>query len=166
MIRVWVFLVFVLCSFCANATTVCSRNDKVVIGLGYMMRPTSVVADNDTFEWRAFYDGLGTISGIASCTNLERNGPRCAEEGFSEYFGCSYEKYGQDTNANYQGNKSGRYCWCKITHPFESKWVFEHIYTDECATKCASHCAGGNGIKSTDSKVFRKGIFFTVGMDE
>ena len=68
MTRVLVFIVLILNAFYANATTVCARNDVLTIGLKATEQPTSVVYDNDIFEWRAYYKDFGTVTGVASCS--------------------------------------------------------------------------------------------------
>lgn len=152
----------------AGATTMCAQDDKVVIGLGYATTPTSYEADNENSEWRVHYDGIGTISGISSCVpfgkDCEGKSGWIAELGGLFWAGCPYAAGGNDAKSNYQGRRDGNYCWCKITRPFESEWVYLYIYNADCATNCASECAV-RGI--TDNFYsFRPAIIATTAMED
>ena len=45
-----------------------------------------------------------------------------------------------DTSSTIANNK---YCWCKMTSPAVSRWVFPNVQAeaDYCAQNCAFHCA-------------------------
>ena len=59
-----------------------------------------------------------------------------------------------DTSSTAGGNK---YCWCKMTSPAVSRWVFNISYpvAGACAQGCASVCA--IGVQGTTS--FRSALF-------
>ena len=165
MTRICLFAVLVLYTFCAGAMTMCVRNDKVVFGVSSQQAPTAVAYDNDTAEWSVYFDGVGVVSGVSSCAPWSFDGTKCVEGAriFSSYSGCPYAK-GADVNKNYQGRKDGSYCWCKITHPFESWWVYVHLYTGDCASNCPTACASQGMVGNHTS--FRPSIMATVGMGE
>ncbi len=163
--RIMIILLSLYC-FCANGATVCARDNNVVIGLA-PKAPTSVSYDNGSYEWRVFYNGFGTVSGISSCISLDSDTTKCpniVNGVFSQYAGCPYAKNGADTNANFQGRDDGNRCWCKIIHPFESKWVNIWTYSNKCNETCAKYCAS-DGMKDNYNN-FRVSILATVGMDE
>ena len=156
----------------AGATTMCAQDDKVVIGLNYATVPTSYVADNEKSEWRVYYDGIGTISGISSCANFSGG---CAEFDWKNesmginstwtgyWAGCPYAEGGNDAKSNYQGRRDGKICWCKITRPFETEWVHLYIYNIDCATNCAQECAARGMIDNFYG--FRPLIIASTTMD-
>ena len=55
-----------------------------------------------------------------------------------------------DTSSTTDDNK---YCWCKMTSPAVSRWVFNRSYssTGDCAQDCAYHCANKTQLPSTFS---------------
>ena len=146
MIRFYnVFILFFIV-FDSYANTLCVNNDVIVIGFSDKHKPASGVYNSEAFVWGVSYEGRGVISGVASCVDF------------------STDDYG--TNLIYQGNMNGSKCWCKITHPFESKWV-QVTMKENCADNCVRYCALSDSGMLIDSQgKFRKGIFATVGLDE
>lgn len=47
-----------------------------------------------------------------------------------------------EASSSEQINSNGPNCWCKMTQPSGSRWVFEFDYSSYCAYNCASSCAG------------------------
>lgn len=167
MTRIFVVIVLFLFCFNAYATTVCARDDIVTIGLAEVTNPTSVVYDNDAFEWRVYYNGFGTVTGISSCAPFGVDTVLCPNGNqpvFKQYSGCPYAQSGADVNTNFQGRNDGNLCWCKIIHPFESKWVNIWIYTASCTESCAQYCARSGMMGNHGA--FRSSIMATVGMDD
>ncbi|MCQ2582209.1 MAG: hypothetical protein MJ170_04540 [Alphaproteobacteria bacterium] len=84
----------------------------------------------------------GIIKGIASCNGTSGT-------------------YGQSTTANFSQSDKGQYCWCKMTEPAVSRWVFRINRGDaaSCAYDCADHCAFGVQLNNG----FRPGVFGSVG---
>lgn len=161
MTRICLFAVLVLYTFCAGATTMCVRNDKVVFGVSSQQAPTVVAYDEDTAEWSVYFDGVGVVSGVASMAPFTSDDARCGHYSaiFRVHGGCPYAK-NADVNTNYQGRKDGNQCWCKITHPFESGWA--HI--NSTGIVCVQACADKGMVQNYET--FRSSIFATVGMDE
>ena len=62
-------------------------------------------------------------------------------------------------NKDDDGNDRG-YCWCRMTHPASSRWVFR--YSDS-ASACASACASYCGFNAQNSAALRSGLFGSVG---
>lgn len=64
------------------------------------------------------------ITGIASCNNTS---------------GTS----GDVTDEEFNNTADGQYCWCKMTYPAASRWVFrnDNKNADNCVRLCASACA-------------------------
>lgn len=60
-----------------------------------------------------------------------------------------------EASSSEQINSNGPNCWCKMTQPSGSRWVFEFDYSSDCAEFCASGCAG-SAMHVTD---FREALF-------
>ena len=166
MTRVLVIIVLILNTFYAGAATVCTRNDKVVIGLSGAA--TSSEYDIESFSWRVYFDGVGMLSGVSSCSSLYTDVNGCESAGYSGYFGCYLARGGKDTNINFQGRNDGPYCWCKAVHPFETKWYYLHLYNADCPTNCAKMCSARLNAATTDSNSLRyqKDLYRLIDMDE
>ena len=57
------------------------------------------------------------------------------------------------------GNDRG-YCWCRMTHPASSRWVFNN---SNSASNCASNCANNCGNNAQNNAALRSGLFGSVG---
>ncbi|MBQ0013331.1 MAG: hypothetical protein KBS86_02050 [Proteobacteria bacterium] len=69
--------------------------------------------------------------------------------------------FAQSTNQNFNQTDKGRYCWCKMTFPAVSRWVYYSVYID--AARCASTCAFDCGYQVRHSSDFRSGVFSSIG---
>ncbi len=58
------------------------------------------------------------------------------------------------------GDVSGRYCWCKMTHPMSSLWAFYSDRRD--ASTCTSDCTNYCGHAARDYSDVRGGLFGSV----
>ena len=132
------------------ATTMCAKNDTVAI----VLDPTNLYTDKNTNTtlniWSAFGPG-GTINGTTACLNRGNT-----------YYPSAVTLL-HDTNNNEEtklvrgGEKNGPYCWCKLTHPVLSRWVFpinsNRGSLSACLSQCPNHCAayfidnGNQGLK-------------------
>ncbi|MCQ2581451.1 MAG: hypothetical protein MJ170_00515 [Alphaproteobacteria bacterium] len=84
----------------------------------------------------------GIVKGIASCNSTPGT-------------------YAQSTNQNFNQTDKGQYCWCKMTFPAVSRWVFyiDRASAAACAFYCADHCGDGFRVYSG----FRSAMFGSVG---
>ena len=167
MTRILTVIILFLSVFCAHATPVCTRNDKVVIGLSSQQVPTLVAYDNEAFEWSVYYNGVGVVRGVSSCSTLNFSLSGVTGPWNADGFGALYTSGAVLASANFQGRRDGSYCWCKITHPFESEWAFMHLYGVSCVANCAAYCsAGANGLSATSSygRNVKNALFFSVAM--
>ena len=90
----------------------------------------------------------GTISGIASCNDI-----------FGTGYGKPYSGNQNNITAGYQDGQSN--CWCRMTSPVRSAWVFRTTY--ESASNCATDCASICGYVVRVSASYRRGIFGSAG---
>ncbi len=130
----------------------CIDPEMVGIDYGFMNDSTGdwgPDSDNtDTYglttdqTWGVTFDGYGNVKGIASCNGTSGT-------------------YDQPTTANFSQSDKGQYCWCKMTSPAVSRWVFfdDHGDANDCAYYCADHC--GTYVSMYDES--RSGIFGSVG---
>ena len=102
--------------------------------------------DDAAWTWSITFS-YGTISGTSACLETG-NG-----QSTGVYIDNLQEKgqpvIGKETN--------GKYCWCKLTNPSESAWVFNIARSSaaDCASICARAC--GNNIKNDAN--LRKGLY-------
>ena len=161
-----ILCVVVICmaSVVANATDMCARNDTMVFVFDKDIKGTS--NGNNATEW-TWWTGFayGRVSGDATCLSaaegLGRTTGRGAYYGTGDYANMFIDVepglHGTDSDGNER-----KYCWCKMTHPFSSRWVFDAANTS--ASGCVSNCAGSCGISVRAYAIMRGGVFGSVGL--
>ena len=123
----------------ANSTQMCVSDDVTAIVLDPAIEGTGRNYSAAYNTWETYFP-YGTVHGISACTNTSG----------------SYAV----ANENLDVSTSGLYCWCKMTHPAVSLWVFSRSYssTSECASICAYNCGSRVQIYSD----FRAGLLGSV----
>ncbi|MBQ0013484.1 MAG: hypothetical protein KBS86_02875, partial [Proteobacteria bacterium] len=71
----------------------------------------------------------------------------------------TYAKPGNPDEAFDEDNSY--YCWCRMTSPAVSRWVFRDV--SDSAASCASFCAYACGYPVHYYSDFRSGVFSSVG---
>ncbi len=91
--------------------------------------------------WKTVFP-YGNVSGVAVCNDT------------------SGSSWGGSTTVEMQ-ETGGVMCWCKMTHPAVSLWVFGHVgsSSSDCADFCVAHC--GSNVRTGSN--FRSGVFSSVG---
>ena len=155
------FILLVL--FCAFATDMCARDDTMVLVFDPLVSGSGGSNANEWTWWTAF--PYGTIAGDATCLSVNEGLGRVS--GAGAYYGI--DEYANtfitaDTGLNgldADGNER-KYCWCKMTYPVSSRWVFKGVYSSaiRCKTACANECSGY--IRGTQG--LRAGIFDSIGL--
>ena len=115
----------------ALATTMCAVDDTVVVVLDPTIGGTGNTYDNTAGTWRTTFS-YGAISGISAC--LSSNYSK-SQGGYI---------YGLTDNGNpvVGAERNGGHCWCKMTHPMASAWVFNDSNSASyCASNCTFYCA-------------------------
>ena len=140
--RVIYLLIGVLLSMPAGATTMCALEDTTAVILDPSINGTSSKYDVNTFTWNTTFP-YGTIYGVAACLSVN---------------GGTQGTMNPDLDAG-GGEKEGGYCWCKMTHPASSRWIFYSSSASTCASICTSRC--GSIVK--DNAAMRSGLFGSVG---
>lgn len=145
----WVGWCAIVVPMVAHATTMCATDDTIAIVLDPMINGSTNSHNADLFEWSTTFS-YGTVFGIATCVDTAGSSNQVVAELKSS-----------DGTVATGGERSGRYCWCQMTHPARSRWVFRHAYgsVDDCRSGCASFC--GNNVRG--NFVFRSAVFGSRG---
>ena len=101
------------------------ENDTTAIILDPSVEGTGHTATEKA--WTVTFPNGNTVSGVAACKSI------------SGIWGRAYPNY------NFDLETDGANCWCRMTNPTRSAWVYdiERTTASECASICASVCAYG-----------------------
>ena len=155
---------FVFVGGVCHATEMCARNDTVIIPLEAASNGLSNGNNNNEFTWWSDFD-FGRFYGYSTCLSadegLGRTGTTGAYYGTGEYANTFIDTEPGLTGTDANGNER-KYCWCKMTHPASSRWVFNNPrpWASDCLSWCASLC-GGN-VRT--NAALREGLFGSVGL--
>lgn len=99
------------------------------------------------------------LNWVATCNNATDGISGISVSGVA---GCSNASGGtSDTLSTSSTVNDNRHCWCKMTSPAVSKWVYMSLMSgySDCATNCSYMCA--NQLKSDST--FRAAMFGNMG---
>ena len=139
----------------------CVRDSSLVVSLDQSIGGST--NGNNAAEmlwWTEF--SYGRIYGEATCLSEAEGGKPSGSMG--TYKNSNGEMLPQDwpaglKNKDADGNDRG-YCWCRMTHPASSRWVFFYSYSaSDCASNCALYC----GYSARNNAALRSGLFGSVG---
>lgn len=162
-----VLILFIPCV--TYALTMCARDDSLVVALNSGINGDGTPTYNrNEFTWRVNFT-YGTILGEATCLSA-------AEGGVAPEMGSIVNSNGDMIPQSVPKGRSGQsdpnpdnpdldrkrvYCWCRMTHPAMSRWVFREDRGDMCAYTCAEYCSTANGVNMTSH--LRKAMFNSIG---
>ena len=126
----------------AFATTMCALNDTTAIILDPIVKGTTYSYDAASMTWNTTFP-YGKVYGIGACISTS---------GTLGVANASVTAAGAE--------RDGRYCWCKMTHPVASRWVFGN--DSGSASNCASNCARDCGFIVQNYEAMRAGLFGSV----
>ena len=129
-----------------NATTMCVTDDNNFIILDPNIEGTNNSRNEVMKTWTTTFS-YGTVSGIATCNNTMGT------------TNTAYPQYNFDDN---HASITGRYCWCKMTSPVRSAWVY--ISEDSLESECTSNCANRCGYRLNHQTNIRTSMFNSAGM--
>ena len=132
------------------ATSMCAENDTIAVVLDPTINGTTSTYDNTAGWWRTTFS-YGQINGISACLS-SKNG---------KSIGGTVENLTDNGQEVVGSERNGQYCWCKMTHPVASLWVFD--YDRGSRASCASDCAANCGISAQNYSALRVGLFGSVG---
>ena len=135
-------LVVIMVALPALAVSVCAKNSIVTVVLDPTLGISGYTYNNAASVWKATAS-YGTITGISTCI---------ATSGTFGVANPSVESPGGET--------TGGKCWCKMTHPMASRWVFNYDYGS--ASNCASDCTYYCGFRVQYNGALRVGLFGSV----
>ena len=144
-----------------GALTMCVRDSSLVVSLDQSIGGTTNGNNASEMLWWTEFS-YGRIYGEATCLSEAEGGKPSGSMGVIT--NSNGEKLSQDIpaglkNKDADGNDRG-YCWCRMTHPASSRWVFD---TSSSASTCASNCAIYCGARARDNAALRGGLFGSVG---
>ena len=136
-------LIFVPCV--VFAATMCAKNNTLIVALDPKVGGSGYTYNANASTWETTFS-YGRVKGVSACTS----------------YGGSMGQYlvsGSPITAT-RGEASGKYCWCKATHPVASRWVF--CYDLGSASSCAGNCAYYCGVAVQAYEAMRVGLFGSV----
>ena len=161
-----ILLFFILAPMWANAQTMCVRDKSLVISLDSGISGTDY--GHNPSEWIWWVDfSYGRIYGDATCLSAAEGLGRTS--GMGKYYGIdNYASTFIDVESGLSGtdvNGDARlHCWCRVTHPIFSHWVYgsNTVYysATDCKSKCPDNCANRHRAYSQ----IRFGTFGSVGL--
>ena len=145
-----VLIIPILLTMPTYATTMCAKNDTVAVVLDPTIGASGYANNNSLGTWNVTFP-YGYISGISACINSNHGK---TTGGWVENL----------TDVNPDGiertvigsERYGTHCWCKVTHPVASRWVYRNTYGSGSA--CANSCSScGYAVQSNEN--MRVGLF-------
>ena len=164
MMKKLLMIVALLMPVCAVATDMCARDDIMVMVFDPQVNGTS--NGNNATEWRWWTDfAYGRVAGDATCLSAAEGLGRTS--GMGAYYGTGdYANTFITADAGLNGldadGNERKYCWCKMTHPASSRWVFNNAYAS--ASACVSNCSYYCGFYVRNYSAMRGGVFGSVGL--
>ena len=155
----------------ANATQMCARRDTTVIPLDGIPGGKNVNGKtywNDRWEWVWYAQfEYGRVYGAATCLSVQDVRDIQGDQSLTNYVSTlvtdedeiqGRDEYynGDDTNTEYER----KFCYCKLTHPMSSRWVFRYSYN---ATNCSLDCANSCASNAFGNVGWRSALFRAVG---
>ena len=140
------------------AVDMCASNNAVTI----VLDPSSTAYSEqrktypETNTWVATPGTGGIISGTAACLTFVPDSQTYST-------GYAYSGILKDNDQEVVGGeRNGNYCWCKMTHPAVSAWVY--FYGGGCPSisTCLSGCVSKWQDNSTSNKQFRVAMYGSI----
>ncbi|MDW2994648.1 MAG: hypothetical protein R8N24_01300 [Alphaproteobacteria bacterium] len=169
-----IMILFIPCV--TYALTMCARDNSLVVALnGGIPGDNTQTFNRDEFTWRVNFE-YGTILGEATCLSEAEGGKPMlgtGNAGYHPYINTNNQMLSQDIPKGYRGTSPVNtenpelgtqriYCWCRMTHPAMSRWVFNRE-TAYCATSCTDYCANYVNTSNGIDQYQRIIMFKTIG---
>ena len=157
-------IIFALSPIYANATDMCARDDTMVLVFDKDIGGSGSGSNVTEWTWWTSFP-YGRVAGEATCLSVSEGLGRTSGQG--AYYGTGdYASTPITAEPGLKGTDSAgndrKYCWCKMTHPVSSRWVFNVAYAD--SSTCASDCASRCGSHVRNAFAMRGGVFNSVGL--
>ena len=160
--QILITMICVLAPCVGGALTMCVRDSSLVVSLDQSIGGSNYSHNASEMLWWTEFS-YGRIYGEATCLSEAEGGKPSGSMG--SYTNSDGKMLPQDealagrTGKDPDGNDRG-YCWCKMTHPASSRWVF---HRSASASNCASSCANYCGDYAQNYAALRSGLFGSVG---
>ena len=138
-----------------GALDMCVRDSAMVVSLDPAVGGSSYKNNASEMTWATVFS-YGTIYGEATCLSDADGTP--SENTMGVYTNSKGEMLPNDDT--FVQRKDGGHCWCRMTHPASSRWVFNY---SNSASYCASACASDCGYNARSNAALRVGLFGSVG---
>ncbi len=138
-----------------GALDMCVRDSAMVVSLDPAVNGAGSHYNVSEMTWDTVFS-YGTIYGEATCLSDADGTP--SESAMGVYTNSKGEMLPNDDT--FVQRKDGGHCWCRMTHPASSRWVFFNSYS---ASTCASNCASNCGNNAQGNAALRGGLFGSVG---
>ena len=139
------FAIFAVFAFFSSvfAVSLCSKTGIVTVVLDPSIGGSGTASNNEAGVWKTNFS-YGTVTGISTCQSVG---------------GSARGDFSVEISAN-GGENNGQYCWCKMTHPMASRWVFnvDRASAAYCRSSCMDYC----GSSARNDEAFRGGLFGSV----
>ena len=145
---------FVLLPFCVFATDMCARDDTMIMILDPQI-PDRPKGDFNAVEWRWGVNfPFGRVAGDATCLSESEGGATVLMSTLDADIETG--QHGMDSDGNER-----KYCWCRISHPFGTKWYLNKVYAsaDACKTACVKTDTSGCASNLIFDSTFRHNVF-------
>lgn len=141
------------------AASTCIHNNTGVFILKKSVNGVSSSYDADNYTWSVKFDydlvpnnsSYRTLTGNATCNNIETNTA-----------GGAITSGEPNTHLRASNSDVGSMCWCSMTAPISSWWVFYKKYDTAaaCSTGCARDCA--SAVKSNTNNFRTGGVYMAI----
>lgn len=130
-------MIFVQCVGGAHGETVCLRDVTAMFTIKKSTNPTSYTVADNTFTLNMNYDVL------PGKTSRSLNGAVTCNEITTKTNGAPATSGDANTHLRASDGDTGTQCWCSLTGPVTTWWVFYKAYSDAsaCSSNCARDCA-------------------------
>lgn len=141
----------------AYSLDMCVENDSVVVVLDPNISGSNSSNHTNTQTFKVAFN-YGTLTGVSACLSsamsLSSGNIYTANNGLLIDNG----------NVVTGGEQNGMYCWCKLTHPVSTLWMYKTGWTNGGVSTCIANCAGScaSDVYSSNSN-YRTRLFNTVG---
>lgn len=148
----------------AYSLDMCVENNSVAVVLDPTVTPkssgSSIHAGTSTFKINTDY---GILTGVSACLT--------SNYGIANYYNVYKGALKENNKLVVGGEKTGRYCWCKLTHPVSSLWVYiaDNTNADTCSrseyclTQCKNNLLSSYSTSSNHTGHMRAELFSTIG---
>ena len=161
--RILMGIILCVLPMVAGATDMCARDDIMVMVFDPQVAGTNNGVNAAEWSWWTAFP-YGRIAGEATClskTEALGQTERGAYYGTGTY-ASTFITADSGLSGTDDAGEERKYCWCKMTHPAVSRWVYNNATSSVsvCASGCASYC----GAYARNYAGLRVGLFGSIGL--